>query len=58
MRRRIVAKTGSMTGVSTLAGYAHASNGHILAFVILNQHVLKLSQARAWQDKICKAIME
>lgn len=56
MRGRIVAKTGSMTGVSTLAGYARATNGHTLAFVIMNQHVLKLSQARAWQDKVCTAI--
>lgn len=56
MRGRIVAKTGSMTGVSTLAGYARAANGHTLAFVIMNQHVLKLSQARAWQDKVCTAI--
>lgn len=56
MRGRIVAKTGSMTGVSTLAGYARATNGHTLAFVIMNQQVLKLSQARAWQDKVCTAI--
>lgn len=56
MRGRIIAKTGSMTGVSTLAGYARATNGHTLAFVIMNQHVLKLSQARAWQDKACTAI--
>lgn len=56
MRGRIVAKTGSMTGVSTLAGYAHASNGHVLAFVIMNQNVPKLSQARTWQDKVCRAI--
>lgn len=56
MRGRIIAKTGSMTGVSTLAGYARATNGHILAFIIMNQHVLKLSQARAWQDKVCTAI--
>lgn len=56
MRGRIIAKTGSMTGVSTLAGYARATNGHTLAFVIMNQQILKLSQARAWQDKICTAI--
>ena len=55
MRGRIVAKTGSMTGVSTLAGYAKATNGHTLAFVIMNQQVMKLSQARAWQDKVCRA---
>lgn len=56
MRGRIVAKTGSMTGVSTLIGYAKAYNGHILAFVIMNQQVMKLSQARAWQDRVCEAI--
>ena len=56
MRGRIVAKTGSMTGVSTLAGYAHATGGHTLAFVIMNQDVLKLAQARIWQDKVCKVI--
>ena len=56
MRGRIVAKTGSMTGVSTLAGYAKARNGHTLAIVIMNQQVMKLSQARAWQDKVCETI--
>lgn len=58
MRGRIVAKTGSMTGVSSLIGYAKAHNGHTLAFVIMNQQVMKLSQARAWQDKVCTAICE
>lgn len=47
------AKTGSVTGVSSLAGYVKASNGHQLAFVIINQNVLKLSRARAFQDKVC-----
>ena len=56
MRGRIVAKTGSMTGVSTLIGYAKASNGHTLAFVIMNQQVMKLSAARAWQDKVCTVL--
>lgn len=57
MRNRIVAKTGSMTGISTLAGYAHTNDAHTLAFVIMNQNVLKLSQARAWQDKVCRALV-
>lgn len=47
------AKTGSVTGVSSLAGYVKAANGHQLAFVIINQNVLKLSRARAFQDKFC-----
>lgn len=51
--RKVHAKTGSVTGVSSLAGYAKASNGHLLAFAIINQNVMKLRQARAWQDKVC-----
>ena len=51
--RKVHAKTGSVTGVSSLAGYAKASNGHQLAFVIINQNVMKLRQARTFQDKIC-----
>ena len=52
-RGNVHAKTGSVTGVSSLAGYVKAGNGHQLAFVIINQNVLKLSRARAFQDKIC-----
>lgn len=51
--RRVHAKTGTVTGVSSLAGYAQASNGHQLAFVIINQNVMKKNKARAFQDKIC-----
>ena len=51
--RKVHAKTGTVTGVSSLAGYAKASNGHQLAFVIINQNVMKKNKARAFQDKIC-----
>ncbi len=51
--RRIHAKTGTVKGVCSLAGYAQASNNHLLAFVIINQNALKASQARALQDKLC-----
>jgi D-alanyl-D-alanine carboxypeptidase/D-alanyl-D-alanine-endopeptidase (penicillin-binding protein 4) len=50
------AKTGSVTGVSTLAGYVTAANGHLLAFVIMNQNVVKLREARQWQDAVCAAL--
>ncbi len=50
------AKTGSVTGVSSLAGYVKAANGHLLAFVIINQNVLKLSRARAFQNKVCEVL--
>ena len=47
------AKTGTVTGVSSLAGYAKAPNGHQLAFAIINQNVMKSRQARTFQDKVC-----
>ena len=47
------AKTGSVKGVSSLAGYVKARNGHELAFVIINQNIMQLSKARDMQDKIC-----
>ena len=52
-QRNVRAKTGSVKGVSSLAGYAKASNGHQLAFVIINQNVMKLRLARDFQDKLC-----
>lgn len=50
------AKTGTLTCVSSLAGYAKASNGHLLAFCILNQGVLRGSNAKAFQDQVCVAM--
>ena len=50
------AKTGTVTGVSSLAGYAKAPNGHQLAFSIINQNVMKSRQARAFQDKVCEIL--
>lgn len=47
------AKTGTLTGVYSLAGYATAANGHQLAFCIINQGVESASEARAFQDKVC-----
>jgi len=45
-----------VTGVSSLAGYAKAPNGHQLAFSIINQNVMKSRQARAFQDKVCEIL--
>ena len=47
------AKTGTVTGISSLAGYLTAVNGHVLAFAIINQGVGSSSIGRAFQDKIC-----
>ena len=50
------AKTGTVTGVSSLAGYALASNNHMLVFSIINQGIMKADDGRNFQDKVCKAL--
>ena len=52
--RKIHAKTGTVSGICTLAGYAEARNGHTLAFVIFNQGIMTPKQARRWQNKVCE----
>lgn len=55
-RYNVMAKTGSVTGVSTLAGYAQAADGRMLAFAIMNQGVRSLSEGRNFQDAVCQAL--
>ncbi len=50
------AKTGSLTGVYTLAGYCTSPEGHMLAFCIMNQGVMKSRPARDFQDKVCEVL--
>jgi len=52
------AKTGTVTGVSALAGYVTAPNGHMIAFGIINQGVRRASVARDFQDRICVALCQ
>ena len=54
--KKVYAKSGTVKGVCTLAGYAQAANGHTLAFVILNQGSMSASTVRRWQDKVCDAM--
>jgi len=56
--RNIHAKTGTVTGVSSLSGYATAANGHLLAFSIISNGTLRAAQARQLQDRICQALTE
>lgn len=50
------AKTGSVTGISTLAGYCTTAHGHTLCFVIFNQGLIRASHGRAYQDKVLEAL--
>lgn len=50
------AKTGTLTGISSLAGYCTAANGHELCFAIINQGVMHGGNGRAFQDRVCTAL--
>jgi D-alanyl-D-alanine carboxypeptidase/D-alanyl-D-alanine-endopeptidase (penicillin-binding protein 4) len=52
------AKTGTLTGVSSLAGYCRAANNHLLAFCIINQGVMKNADGRGFQDRVCTALCQ
>lgn len=55
-RINVRAKTGTLTGISSLAGYALAANNHMLVFSIINQGVMKNDDGRNFQDKVCTAL--
>lgn len=50
------AKTGTVTGVSALAGYCTAANGHTLCFSIINMGLRRAATGRKFQDKVCEAL--
>lgn len=54
--RKVFAKTGTVTGVCTLVGYAKGVQGNRYTFVILNDGLPKARLAREWQDKVCEVI--
>ena len=55
---RVRAKTGTVTGVTTLAGYCASLNGHMLVFSIMNQGTLKIAEGRNFQDKVCEIMTQ
>ncbi|MDD3388064.1 MAG: D-alanyl-D-alanine carboxypeptidase, partial [Prevotella sp.] len=60
LRGRIRGKTGTLShpyGISALAGYCRGSNGHILAFAIMD-HDMSVLDARVLQTKLGKALVE
>ena len=54
--KNVRAKTGTLSGVSTLAGYVKASNGNMLAFSIMNNGVSLSAVGTNYQDKLCQAL--
>lgn len=52
-RGNVHAKTGTVTGISSLCGYLTAANGHHLCFSIINQGVMHGKNGRRFQDKVC-----
>ena len=52
-RGNVHAKTGTVTGISSLCGYLTAANGHRLCFAIINQGVMHHKNGRRFQDKVC-----
>lgn len=50
------AKTGSETGVSTLAGYCTTASGHQLCFAVFNMGQITSAPARHWQDRLVLAL--
>ena len=47
------AKTGTVEGVSSLAGYATAPNGNLIAFAIINQGIRRTATGRNFQNRVC-----
>ena len=47
------AKTGTVEGISSLAGYCKTSEGHFLCYAIINQGVIRARHGRDFQDAVC-----
>jgi len=57
--KNVHAKTGNLTGVSTLTGYLTTKKNHKLAFSIMMQnYVGSSSKAKELQDEICKILSD
>ena len=52
------AKTGTLTGISSLAGYCTTAGGHELCFAIINQGVMRNATGKAFHDRVCKVLCE
>jgi D-alanyl-D-alanine carboxypeptidase/D-alanyl-D-alanine-endopeptidase (penicillin-binding protein 4) len=57
--KNVHAKTGTLSGVSSLSGYLTSKSGHMISFSIFEQNYIgSSSKAREIQDKICNILIE
>lgn len=56
--KNVQAKTGSVAGITSLAGYLTSREGHRLCFAIINQGVMRAAEGRQLQDKMCAILCE
>ena len=54
----VKAKTGTLTGIISLAGYCKAANGHDLCFSIINNGIMHGNNARNFADKVCNLLCQ
>lgn len=57
-RNNVRAKTGTLSGISSLAGYLTTDSGSTLCFSIINQGIRRAAPAKAFQDKVCILLCE
>ena len=57
-RGQVQGKTGTLNGVSTLAGYAQAGSGKTYAFAILLNGGVGDSRAHAYQDRLVRTLIQ
>lgn len=53
---KVFAKTGTVSGVSALVGYALGAEGHVFCFAIINQGIVTSKEGRDFQDKVCNVL--
>lgn len=59
VKENVHAKTGTLTGVSSLSGYLTNKKEHLIAFsIIMQNYIGSSSKAKEVQDEICKILSE